>query len=371
MTSTRWSTTCARRWRRPDRAESDQSHARPRPGFLVPRPAALLHWPVPTRWFPVVGVLLLSPVCAEYLSAYDVSAAGLLTLLAGLLVLAPLYGAPALLAREVAVRRGLGWPGLLLLVTALGVLQAVVVDQSVVNPDYRGFDGWAALWRPTYVEGLDLSAYAAVAFVLGHTVGSFGAPLAVVGVVSRDGGRPWLGRWTIVTLGAAYLLAAGLVLADHVASEGWQLSSPQLVGALAVVALLVVLALRVTDRRPDAPAAGPPPPLVLVLLGAVVESALGWSVTWPALVATAVGLGVLAGGLVRWGRSPGWTGGHVAGLALGVLLSRALGGFLVDPVDGGRTPTTYLVNVGAVLLVASLAALARRRLRACPRSPSP
>ena len=47
-----------------------------------------------TRWLPVLSVLLLSPVCAEYLSAYDVSAASLLTMAGGLVVLAPLYGAP-------------------------------------------------------------------------------------------------------------------------------------------------------------------------------------------------------------------------------------------------------------------------------------
>ncbi len=153
-------------------------------------------------------------------------------------MLAPLYGAPALLAREISVRRGLGWPGLLLMVTALGVLEAVVIDQSVVNPDYRDFDGWADLWQPTYVPALDLSAYAAVGFVLGHTVASFGAPLALAAVISRDGERPWLGRSSMLVLGGLYLTAAGLVLADHVSSEGWQLSTQQLVGALVVVAML-------------------------------------------------------------------------------------------------------------------------------------
>ncbi len=320
-----------------------------------------------TRWLPVVGVLLLSPVCAEYLSAYDASGAALLGLLGGLVVLSPLYGAPALLAREVAVRRGLGWPGLLLIVTALGVVEAVVIDQSVVNPDYRGFDGWAELWDPTYVPGLDLSAYAAVAFVLGHTVASFGAPLAIVSVLSGRAGQPWLGRGTTITLSVLYLLAAGAVLADHVSSEGWQLSPAQLVGAVVAVVFLVAAALVGPAvrgrRRTDAPAWPPPAPVVMVVLGVVVESALGWSIVWPALVATVVGGAVLAEALLRWGRSPAWTVSHVVGLAVGVLLSRALGGFLVAPVDGARTPATYLVNVVATGLVLLLAALARRAAR--------
>lgn len=322
-----------------------------------------------TRWPPMLAVLVLSPICAEYLSAYDTSTTDLAALAGGLLVLGPLYGAPAVLAREVAVRRGLGWPGLLLLVTALGVLQAVVIDQSVVNPDYRGFEGWAELWRPTYVPALGLSAYAAVAFVLGHTVASFGAPLALVGVVSRHGRRPWLGRWSAALLTLLYLAAAAIVLADHLASEGWQLSTGQLIGALAVVLGLIWAALRTStppsgrSDRSDRRALRPPHPALLVLAGGAVESALGWSLVWPALIATVLGLGALAVALVRWGRSTAWTPRHVAALALGVLLSRALGGFVVQPVDGGRTAATLLVNVAALLLVAVLGALAWRATR--------
>ena len=42
--------------------------------------------------------------------------------------------APALLIREVARRRGLGWPGILLLAAAFGVVQAGLVDQSMFSP---------------------------------------------------------------------------------------------------------------------------------------------------------------------------------------------------------------------------------------------
>ncbi len=90
----------------------------------------------------------------------------------------------------------------------------------------------------------------------------------------------------------------------------------------------------------------------------VVESALGWSIVWAALVVAVIGLAALSVTLVRWGRSRSWTNRHVAGLAVGVLLSRALGGFLVDPVDGGRTLSTNLVNIGAVTLVVLLATVA-------------
>jgi hypothetical protein len=48
-------------------------------------------------------------VCAEYLAAYDEATGDLVRLLLGLLILAPVYGAPALLIREIARRRNLGY----------------------------------------------------------------------------------------------------------------------------------------------------------------------------------------------------------------------------------------------------------------------
>ena len=84
-----------------------------------------------TRWLPVLGLVVLAPVCAEYLWGYDDSTGHPGTLLGNLIVFTPLYGAPALLIREVARRRGLGWPGILLLAAAFGVVEAAIVDQSM------------------------------------------------------------------------------------------------------------------------------------------------------------------------------------------------------------------------------------------------
>src|SRR5581483_5865874 len=52
------------------------------------------------RWLPALGLLLLSPVCAEYLIGYDQIIGRPRELLAGLLILAPLYGAVAVMIRE-------------------------------------------------------------------------------------------------------------------------------------------------------------------------------------------------------------------------------------------------------------------------------
>ncbi|MDI6105080.1 hypothetical protein QLQ12_41500 [Actinoplanes sp. NEAU-A12] len=50
-----------------------------------------------------------------------------------LLFLGPLYGSVAVLIREVARRRGGGWPVMVLLAAAFGLVQAGVVDQSLFD----------------------------------------------------------------------------------------------------------------------------------------------------------------------------------------------------------------------------------------------
>jgi hypothetical protein len=53
-----------------------------------------------------------------------------------LFVLAPVYGGAALLIREVTRRAGRGWPTILLLALAFGLLLEGVVNQSLFNPEY-------------------------------------------------------------------------------------------------------------------------------------------------------------------------------------------------------------------------------------------
>jgi len=82
-----------------------------------------------TRWLLALGLLILSPLCAEYLIGYDNTTGNPPVLAGGLLILGPLYGAPALLIRELARRFGMGWPGITALAVAFGIVQAGVVDQ--------------------------------------------------------------------------------------------------------------------------------------------------------------------------------------------------------------------------------------------------
>jgi hypothetical protein len=62
--------------------------------------------------------------------------------------------------------------------------------------------------------------------------------------------------------------------------------------------------------------------------------------------------------VVRWSRSPAWTGAHVAVLAGAALVARAAVGFAVTPIGEVDTTAKYLHNTFFVLAAAALTLLA-------------
>src|SRR4051794_521083 len=194
-----------------------------------------------TRWLPVVGLAVLAPVCAESLWGYDDSTGPPGPLLGNLVVFTPLYGCPALLIRELARRRGLGWPSIVLLAAAFGVVEAGLVDQSMFARDYRDIPYWHEMADPTYVAPIGLSIFLAVTFVANHVLASMAGPIAVVeGLAGGRGRDPWLSRPMIAVAALLYAGASAVVLEDLLASEEDHASAGQLVGAGVTAVLLVV-----------------------------------------------------------------------------------------------------------------------------------
>jgi hypothetical protein len=137
----------------------------------------------------VVGLLVVSPIAAEYLSGSQVF--NPLVLLGYLGIFIPLYGTVAVLIREVTRRTGRGWPTIRLLGAAFGFIQAGLIDQSLFNPGYLDNDDptWAQAWREerlaTLIPGLGNSA-SHLGFVAGFMImRSRAAPRAG----PRPGGR--------------------------------------------------------------------------------------------------------------------------------------------------------------------------------------
>lgn len=321
---------------------------------------------VRTAWLPALGLLLLAPVCAEYLWGYDDSTGHPAALLGSLLVFSPLYGAPALLIREAARRHGLGWPGILLLAAAFGVVQAGIVDQSMWSTDYRDIPYWDDLSEPTYLAPIGLSAYLALTFVGGHVILSIGSPIALVETLSPRRRRdPWLGPVAVWVVALLYAGVSALVLADaHETGEATATWGHLLASTLAAAAL-VVAAFRVGSRpAPIVPGAVPSPLLVFALAFVAMG---GWVAIPPSRIGTAlVALLVVAVVLVvrRWSHRGDWSQQHVVALAGGAVVAAGCWAFGNTPIGEVSDAEKYGHNVALLVLVAALSLWSARRARA-------
>ena len=318
-----------------------------------------------TVWLPALGLLFLAPICAEYLWGYDDSTGHPVTLIGNLVVFAPLYGAPALLIRELARRRRLGWPGILLLATAFGVAEAAIVDQSMWSVDYRDIPYWAAMSTPTYLAPIGLSLYLALSFVGGHVILSIGSPIAFVETLTptrRHEG--WLSPVVICVVITLYAAACALVLKDaydtgEASASSWQL----LVASLVVVGLIV--AAFIVGQRPALIGPGTVPRPLLVWAVALVAM-----IGWVAIPPTRIGTGLVAllsiSAVVvvwRWSHRGGWGQAHVLALASGAVIAAGCFAFLTVPIGEVSSTQKYGHNTALLAGVGLLSLLAARQTR--------
>lgn len=313
-----------------------------------------------SRWGLVAGLFVFAPVCAEYLLGYDETTGDWLALAGGLAVLGPLYGAAALLIREVARRAGLGWLGIVCLAAAWGTIEAGLVDQSMFNPAYRGIAYWDQLWSPTAIPGIQVSAFAAWTFVVGHVVFSLAAPIAVIESLSGRGREPWLSRAGLVVV--AVLAAAGAlaVWGDHLNTETFRISVTQLMASLVVAGAFTSTALLVRLPTPQRPRFVLPPVAIGTgaLLAALTVQAFA-PATWPGFaLVVAITVGVF-GVLVHQSRSTHWAARHRLTAAGGALLGSAAAGWFIDPLGTVTTADRlahHTVLSAALITILTLAA---------------
>src|SRR5262249_35637820 len=104
-----------------------------------------------------LALRLLRALRAEGAAACYDTTGGPVELVAGAVVFGFLWGGPALVIREFVRRTGRGWPAILLLATAAGVVEAGLIDQSLFNDSYRDIESWDELYEPTHVGNLGVS----------------------------------------------------------------------------------------------------------------------------------------------------------------------------------------------------------------------
>ncbi len=304
---------------------------------------------------PILGLLALAPISAEYLSGYlGQRLADLPGIAVSLLILGPLYGVPALLIREFARRTGRGWPSMIAMAAAFGVIQAAVIDRSLFDPTYfDDSDFWQEL--PTPLLGMDVSQV--LVFVVGHVIWSFCAPIALVEAASpRTRHRPWLTWWGGALAGVAYLLAAAAI-----AAETSYVPTPAEIGGV-VIALAACSVLAWRAPRPGRRRSGRAPGLTVtavaaLLLIAVYSTAAApepgpWA--WPGVAIAVVVLGLIAWLTSRWSSQDGWTGRHLAAVAGAPLIVYSAQAFLLPPE--GDAMAKYATNIVQLLAVLALTA---------------
>lgn len=330
---------------------------------LTPAPATLPRFS--HRCAAAAGLLVLSPISAEYLIGYGGSTDRPLELLAGLLILAPLYGTVAVLIREITRRTGRGWPTILLLSAAFGVIQAGLIDQTLFDNDVTAGDpDWATQSLVTLIPGLGVDAASLLNYVGGHVIWSFAAPIAVVeSCAPRIANRRWLGPVGVCAMLVLWVLGAALIFSDTAANS--TAGPAQLSGAAVVAIALIAAAFTVRPTRAPSSAKAPPPWwLVGCVTGVVWSASQLLPPTWVGVAVNVVALAVLGWLLLRWSRRRGWGRRHVLASAGSALVVRAGLSFLVEPLGGDVDgPVKYAVNAAMLCGVAALLAISFHRLR--------
>ena len=276
------------------------------------------------------------------------------------LFLGPLYGSVVVLIREVARRRGGGWPVMILLAAAFGVVQAGVVDFSLF--DRAGLAGtefaeWNEAADRTVVPVFGFSVEQLFEFVRNHVWFSVCAPIAVVEACTPAARRhgPWLSRRTIWLLVVLWLLASLLIGSDSF----YPLSPAQLLFVVLSVGALVVAALRWPVGVPG-PGGGPGPgPLVLGGIVLVVQ-VLSWftGTDWVGLALRVAALVLVVALAVRWAVSER----HVLAVWGAGLVVGAAGAFLTPPYEAAAPWLMAVSDVFGAVLVVTVLAVAFRRL---------
>ncbi len=320
----------------------------------------------------VVTLAFLSPLVGEFLlgnvTIRDIGA---------LLFLVPLYGGGAVLVREAARRTGKGWPTILALGFAYGLLEAGVFDGSLFSASYEGMD-----YSGARIPGLGVSAFHGLQFVVNHAVWSIGIPILLTeSLTPRRRTTPWLGRIGLTVTAVVYLAGGLLIRQSSVSGGDYHVSWAQAAGVVLVALVWVAIAFLLPAPPSRRPTGWVPRPWLLGVASFLLSSTyFVLPATWPGVGLTLAIVGLAAWLVARAGRRAGWRNGHQVALAAGALMTYAWAGFLVTGLKHHADALAFVGNaaftVGAIVLIVATAqrptaTTAHRARRGCGRSAWP
>jgi hypothetical protein len=315
------------------------------------------------RVWPALALFFLSPWVAEYLLG-NIS----VTMLGAMLALAPLYGGGAILVREVARRAGRGWPTILLLALAYGIVEEAFVTQTLFNPNCYGL----RLLDEAYIPALGIGGWWTLFVLAIHTVWSIAVPIALVEALVPDRAeKPWLGNFGLIVTTLLFALGCAISFAFTRNSQHFMAPPAQWIGASVVLLAVVVIAflLPPSRRRNECPAPNPWLVGAFALLASSGFMALrvmlhGWWIVMAYVVLFAVVTAII----LAWSRRRTWSPVHRFSLAAGALLTYAWYGFVQHPTVGAAGRVALIGNgVFAAMAVALLFVAGKRVTRAYRR----
>jgi hypothetical protein len=310
------------------------------------------------RVAPAFALFFVAPFVAEFLLGdFSIDAWWLL------LIMAPLYGGGALVVREVVRRMGRGWPTMLLLAFAYGLVEEGIVIQTLFNPNYLGLH----LLDQAYVPALGIGVWWSSYVLTLHTAWSISVPIAIVeGMFADRRTTPWLGRTGLCV--AFFLYVAGCLMIHFTSrkQDPFSASWTQELSVWCLIALVATIAFLCCKKR--GPRQGSVPAVWIVglsiyLWGMAFTNAHQFLHGW-ILAGAELGLdGIALALLFVWSRREGWTPLHMLGAAGGALLTYACMGFPQQPVAGSPGMVDLVGNAvfAAVAIVLLFVALRRTR----------
>ena len=326
----------------------------------------------PRTWAAALTLYFLAPILGEVFSFNTPPLAFVLD--PSKFIFEPaLYGSGALLIREVARRRGLGWPAILVMGASYGILEEGIFIHSWFNATFEGLHslavyGWA--WDTSWVWAFGLTGF--------HAVFSVTIPILLTeAIYPRVAALPWLNRfWLRLIVGwFAFTVLLGAVAYGFILSRDKGYTHPPLTYLLAIALVVVLFFIGSRLRRRVGPRIieRPTPGFwSLRLFGVGMTLAFffafyGLSALQPFALISIGGMAAVVlysvWRIVRWSRSPGWGAEQRLALASG-----AFGFWLVlSPLY--YTTGLPLVALGFLLLLIWLAWRTARRERA--QAPSP
>ncbi len=320
--------------------------------------------PVSRSVLPAVGLFFLAPLVAEFLLGNLP-----IKMLPVILVLAPMYGGGALLIRELVRRAGRGWPSIVVLGLAYGIVEEAYTTLSLFNPNYLKLN--LHLLQPAYIPALGIGAWWTI-FVLNlHTAWSVSTSIALVEASVPDRAEtPWLGNIGLTVTALLFAFGAFVTTRYQLKQDAFRASHLQLATAGIVCVALVVVAFLLPRRSAATGGGSIPNPWIVGTVALVAGSAVlltpgTWN--WGAVVAILTIDLVMVVIVLFWSRRSGWDIRHKLALGAGGALAYGWHAFIENPVAGKGAIMIRIGNAIFLLGAVGLIAFAARRIRALVR----